>query len=161
MDAIPKRVVLVTGGFDPCHQGHITFLRSARALGDCLVVGVNSDGWLIRKKDLYLMSWDERASVLAAIRYVDQVIKFDDRDDSVQDAIRATRQLYPDSTIIFADGRERAADETPEMDQGDVIFESGVGGTQRENSSSDILRRYAYGILCRRDQETSAFRWAE
>jgi cytidyltransferase-like protein len=161
MDAILRRVVIVTGGFDPCHQGHISYLRSARSLGDWLVVGLNSDSWLIRKKNLYFMSWDERASVLAAIRYVDQVIKFDDRDGSARDAIRITRDLYPSSEIIFANGGDRTADEIPEMDQRGVIFEFGVGGANKENSSSDILRRYAYGVLCRHEQETASIRCVE
>ena len=45
-----KRVVLVTGGFDPLHSGHLAYFKAAKALGDTLVVGINSDSWLKRKK---------------------------------------------------------------------------------------------------------------
>jgi cytidyltransferase-like protein len=161
MDAIQHRVVLVTGGFDPCHQGHVSYLSAARRLGDMLVVGLNSDSWLIRKKGVYFMDWEERAAVLQAMRSVDMVIQFDDRDGSARDAIRATRSLSPESVIIFANGGDRTADNIPEMDQQDVIFQFAVGGDQKTNSSSDILRRYAYQVLAARDLESPSFRGHE
>ena len=52
-----KTIVLVTGGFDPLHSGHIAYFRAAKQLGDTLVVGVNSDAWLIRKKGRAFMPW--------------------------------------------------------------------------------------------------------
>jgi cytidyltransferase-like protein len=155
------KVVLATGGFDPCHQGHIAYLRSARELGDLLIVGLNSDEWLVRKKDLYFMDWQERAAVLSAIRYVDEVIRFNDRDGSAKDAIKIVRSLYPNSDIIFANGGDRTAENIPEMAQPGVTFLFGVGGDHKDNSSSDILRRYAYGVLCRHEQQTTQIRGNE
>ena len=86
-----RKIVLVTGGFDPIHSGHIAYLRAARELGDVLVVGVNSDDWLTRKKGRPFMTWEERATIVAAIHDVDRVINFDDTDNSAKDAIRKTR----------------------------------------------------------------------
>jgi cytidyltransferase-like protein len=161
MGQIQHRVVLVTGGFDPCHRGHISYLRAARELGDLLILGLNSNEWLIRNKDLYLMDWEDRAAVLGSIRYVDQVIGFDDRDGTASDAIKIVKSLYPDSEIIFANGNDRTSDNIPETEQQGVTFLFGVGGNHRESSSSDILRRYAYVVLCRHEQQSAQFRGYE
>ena len=69
-----KKVVICTGGFDPLHSGHIEYFRAARELGDKLVVGLNSDNWLARKKGRAFMPWEERASIIAALHNVDRVI---------------------------------------------------------------------------------------
>ena len=73
-----NKVVLVTGGFDPIHSGHIAYFESARKLGDCLVVGMNSDSWLIRKKGKFFMPSSERTEIIRALKPVDHVILFDD-----------------------------------------------------------------------------------
>ena len=59
-----KTLVLVTGGFDPLHSGHIAYFRAAKQLGDTLVVGVNSDAWLVRKKGRAFMPWLERMNIV-------------------------------------------------------------------------------------------------
>ena len=51
-----NKVVLITGGFDPLHSGHIAYFRAAKELGDYLIVGINSDAWLERKKDRAFMN---------------------------------------------------------------------------------------------------------
>lgn len=139
-----KTVVLATGGFDPVHKGHIAYLQAARALGDVLVVGVNSDAWLTRKKGRSFMPLQERAEVLRAIQGVDFVIDFDDSDGSACRAIWMVRQSYPDARIIFANGGDRGADNIPEMHYQDsnIQFEFGVGGTDKKNSSSWILQEW-------------------
>lgn len=136
-----RKIVLITGGFDPVHTGHLEYIRSAKSLGDMLIVGVNSDLWLTRKKGRAFMPWSERSAIIGAIRDVDQVIEFDDWDNSAKDAIRRLRAQYPGDRIIFANGGDRAADNIPEMDINDdnVSFEFGVGGTNKANSSSWIL----------------------
>ena len=79
-------IVLVTGGFDPIHEGHIEYFNAAKKLGaekspfHKLVVGLNSDEWLARKKGAPFMSWVSRHCVISNLRMVDQVIAFDDRD---------------------------------------------------------------------------------
>lgn len=136
-----QKIVLVTGGFDPVHSGHLEYIKSARSLGDMLVVGVNSDAWLTRKKGRAFMPWTERSAIIGAMRGVDQVIEFDDSDNSAKDAIRQVRALYPNAQIIFANGGDRTTSNIPEMDTNvtNIDFQFGVGGTNKANSSSWIL----------------------
>jgi D-beta-D-heptose 7-phosphate kinase/D-beta-D-heptose 1-phosphate adenosyltransferase len=96
-----KKIVLITGGFDPLHSGHIAYFKAAKALGDILVVGVNSDAWLTRKKGSPFMPYKERAEIVRNIVGVDFVIDFDDTDGSAKHAIRMVRASYPQDSIIF------------------------------------------------------------
>lgn len=138
------RIVLITGGFDPLHSGHIEYINAAKKLGDYLVVGLNSDDWLIRKKGKAFLPWIERFIILDNIRAVNEVIAFDDSDGSACDAIRQIREANPDATLIFANGGDRTNYSIPEMNRGfdDVEFEFGVGGTDKKNSSSWILANW-------------------
>jgi cytidyltransferase-like protein len=135
------KIVIVTGGFDPMHSGHVTYLRDARSLGSMLIVGLNSDDWLTRKKGRPFMPYHERWAVLLGCRYVDSVISFDDSDGSARDAIRKVIQDYPSAEIIFANGGDRTKDNIPEMDINDprVSFVFGIGGVNKANSSSWLL----------------------
>lgn len=137
-----KRVVLVTGGFDPIHSGHIAYFKAAQALGDILVVGVNSDAWLERKKTRAFMPWEERANIVESLEVVDYVIAFDDTDGSAVDAIRRVKELYPNDKIIFANGGDRTDKNIPEMSESGVEFVFGVGGQDKKNSSSWILEEW-------------------
>ena len=139
-----KNIVLITGGFDPLHSGHLAYIRAARELGDILVVGVNSDAWLTRKKGRAFMPLRERAAILRAMRGVDFVIDFEDEDGSARHAIRMVRQSYPQDHIIFANGGDRDQNNIPEMDAADanMEFRFGVGGDNKANSSSWILEEW-------------------
>jgi len=64
-----KTIVLVTGGFDPIHSGHIAYLKTAASMGDTLIVGLNSDKWLIRKKGKSLMPFKERQALFDNFRF--------------------------------------------------------------------------------------------
>jgi D-beta-D-heptose 7-phosphate kinase/D-beta-D-heptose 1-phosphate adenosyltransferase len=134
-----KKVVLVTGGFDPLHSGHIEYFKAARELGDKLVVGVNSDAWLERKKGRSFMPMDERTTIIQSLRMVDHAILFNDDDNSAIEAIKNVQMMYPNAEIIFANGGDRTASNIPEMVMSDVIFKFGVGGNTKANSSSWIL----------------------
>ena len=149
----PKSIALVTGGFDPLHSGHIQYLKSASQLAEYLVVGVNSDEWLIRKKGQPFMTLDERVAVLKELYCVDEVITFDDSDNTSCGAIEKIKELYKDPfgdkfhiKIIFCNGGDRTADNVPEQEKFKndewVNFEFGVGGDYKKNSSSDILKEY-------------------
>jgi cytidyltransferase-like protein len=139
-----KRIVLITGGFDPLHSGHIAYFRAAKELGDILIVGVNSDAWLTRKKGAPFMPYSERAEIVRNIVGVDFVINFDDNDGSAKNAIQITRQNHPTDQIIFANGGDRTNDNIPEMDIADnnLQFVFGVGGFNKANSSSWILQEW-------------------
>lgn len=141
-----KKIVLVTGGFDPIHSGHIAYIQEARKLGDVLVVGANSDEWLRRKKGREFMPWEERASVISSMKVVDRVINFNDEDGSAKDAIKKVRQIYPNDQIIFANGGDRTNANIPEMDMLKEMlhleFVFGVGGEHKMNSSSWILQEW-------------------
>ena len=136
------RVVIVTGGFDPIHSGHIAYFEKAKELGDILVVGVNSDAWLTRKKGKPFMPWDERSKIVKALKPVGCVLHFNDDDGSAKDAIIQVRKMWPKATIIFANGGDRTQENIPEMDVEDsnVQFVFGVGGENKMNSSSWILQ---------------------
>jgi len=137
-------VVLVTGGFDPIHSGHIAYFLSAKKLGDSLIVGLNSDEWLTRKKGKPFMTWDERAAVTSALKPVDSVFAFDDSDNTAIDAIRTALKDFPDSHIVFANGGDRGKDDIPEMvfESDRVSFSFGIGGDDKKNSSSWILKNW-------------------
>lgn len=135
--------VVATGGFDPIHSGHIEYLEDASNSGTNLVVGVNSDAWLKRKKGRYFMPWEERAAIVNALTCVDKVISFDDSDDTAINAIEKARALFPNDRIVFVNGGDRTKENIPEMVCEDVDFEFGVGGENKANSSSWILKEWS------------------
>ena len=133
------KIVIVTGGFDPIHSGHIALLKEAKNLGHALAVGLNSDEWLRRKKGHEFMPWSERSAIIENLKMVDIVFSFDDSDGSAIDAIKRVKEVYPDDELIFANGGDRTKDNIPEMVFEDVEFVFGVGGEDKKNSSSWIL----------------------
>jgi cytidyltransferase-like protein len=133
------KIVLCTGGYDPLHSGHIAYFKAARTLGDRLVVGLNSDEWLTRKKGRPFMPLKERMSIVGNLSVVDEVVVYNDDDGSSCDAIRLVKQRYPEAQIIFANGGDRTKENIPEMVFDDVEFVFGVGGEDKKNSSSWIL----------------------
>jgi len=139
-----RTIVLVTGGFDPLHSGHLQYFRAAKKLGDILIVGVNSDAWLTRKKGRAFMPINERVSIIESLKMVDGVVLFNDNDDTSTEAIKNVRMLYPFDKIIFANGGDRTAHNIPEMDFDDemVEFNFEVGGKNKQNSSSWILEEW-------------------
>ena len=139
-------IVLVTGGFDPLHSGHIEYFKAAKKLGDKLIVGVNSDAWLARKKGQPFMPYSERLNIISHLSMVDGTIQFNDDDNSSTDAIYKAREIWPDEHIIFANGGDRNMDNIPEMIAGkndwNVSFAFSVGGNDKKNSSSWILQEW-------------------
>jgi len=101
-------VVCVSGGFDPAHIGHIRLIKEAAEHGRVIVI-LNSDEWLERKKGYKFMDWASRAEMLASCRWVDFVVAVDDADGTVCEALRRIRPDY------FANGGDRFPDNTPEL----------------------------------------------
>ena len=137
-----KTIVLVTGGFDPIHSGHISYINAAKNLGDILVVGVNSDDWLRRKKGQEFMPSSERIDIIQNLKSVNHCILFDDTQNHAIEAIRNVKLMYPGDHIIFANGGDRTENNIPEMIEPGVEFVFGVGGEDKKNSSSWILQEW-------------------
>jgi len=141
------KVVLCTGGYDPLHSGHIAYFKAARELGDHLVVGLNSDAWLTRKKGRPFMPFEERAAIIKELKYVDEVIGFNDDDNTACAAIMQVLSTKGTTwQLIFANGGDRGSSNTPEFltyGQSGVEFVYGVGGTDKKNSSSWILKEWS------------------
>ena len=129
-----KKRIMVSGGFDPIHKGHIRMIREAAKKGEVLVI-VNSDEWLMRKKGFVFMPFEERVEIIKSIKGVrdTSVIGIDDSDDTVCEALRRFRPHY------FANGGDRTNTNTPEMA---VCEEFGiemlweVGGGKVQSSSA-------------------------
>jgi cytidyltransferase-like protein len=135
-------IVVVSGGFDPIHSGHIRLIKAARLLGDQLIVGINSDEWLARKKGRAFMPWQERLAVLNNLKPVDEVYTFNDEDGTARHLLEQVRAHYPDARIIFANGGDRTRDNILERSIPGVEFAFGVGGADKANSSSWILQEW-------------------
>lgn len=139
------KLIVVSGGFDPIHSGHIAYFRSAKSHGDKLIVALNSDAWLEKKKGKFFMPLHERKTIVEAIKYVDEVISFeDDEIGSCINALEAIKKTYPNEEIYFANGGDRNNKNIPEMTVLDINFLFGVGGDDKKNSSSWILDKWQY-----------------
>ena len=139
------KIILVSGGFDPIHSGHIAYFKAAKKYGDKLIVALNSDQWLENKKGKAFMPFIERNEIISNLSCVDKVINFD--DDKVGSAINAlekVKKLYPNDEIFFANGGDRDKSNIPEMSVNGVEFLFGVGGNDKKNSSSWILKTWQY-----------------
>lgn len=138
-------IVIVTGGFDPIHSGHIDYINSAKEFGR-VIIGLNSDDWLKRKKGVSFMPYDERYAITSNLKGVLCVIDFDDSDNSACDAIQKVKKIFPNTNIIFANGGDRTEQNIPEMerykDDPFVSFVFGIGGENKKNSSSWILQEW-------------------
>ena len=137
-------VVLVTGGFDPIHSGHISYFNKAKQFSNRLIVGINSDDWLVRKKGQYFLPWNERAKIISNLRMVDDVLSYNDEDNSSSKAIDKCLEIS--KKVIFCNGGDRKNNNILEMDvfknNPRVEFKFGVGGDDKMNSSSWILHGY-------------------
>ncbi len=134
-----KRIVMVSGGFDPVHIGHLQMFQEAKKLGDKLVVVLNSDKWLIRKKGKYFMNQEERAGIVRGFDCVDDVFVLESDRNDVGEAIEKIRPN------VFANGGDRKDEnDIPEArickELGvEMVFNVGGGKVQ---SSSELLKRY-------------------
>ena len=139
------KIIVVSGGFDPIHSGHIAYFKCAKDLGDKLIVALNSDEWLVGKKGKFFMPFLERKAIVENLSCVDLVIDFE--DDELGSAINAlikVKEMHPDDELIFANGGDRNKENIPEMSVDNITFEFNVGGSDKKNSSSWILKNWQY-----------------
>lgn len=145
--AVKPKVVAVSGGFDPIHIGHVRMFEEAKKLGDKLVVIVNNDNWLRKKKGFVFMPESERVEVIQGYRAVDEVYLTDHKpDDEDTTVCRALASLHPD---LFANGGDRGVANTPESDLCtelgiEMIYNVGQGG--KVQSSSWMIRDAAMAM---------------
>ena len=133
-----RPTVMVSGGFDPVHVGHIRMILEAGEYGDVIVIA-NTDSWLFRKKGFTFMEWDRRAEILNAIKGVVLVDSVDDSDGTVCEAIRRLKPTY------FANGGDRGKKNTPEQDVCEELGVEllwGIGGDYKADASSDLVERF-------------------
>ena len=137
-------IILVSGGFDPIHSGHIKLINDANKYGDVVVL-LNSDEWLQNKKGKEFLPFSERKFIMQNIKGVIDVIEFDDSDKTCIDGIQKAKSLFKNNLIKFANGGDRNNNTTPEKDYCDknnieTLF--GIGGNNKSNSSSWILKKW-------------------
>ncbi len=139
------KISVVSGGFDPIHSGHILYLKSAKEIADYLIVALNSDEWLIEKKKKVFMSVEERKNILMNIRCVDEVVTFlDDECGSCINALEDIKVKFPNDEIIFCNGGDRDQTNIPEMTVKNIGFKFGIGGSEKKNSSSSLLKNWKH-----------------
>ena len=139
------RIAVVSGGFDPLHSGHINYLEAATTYGDKLIVLVNSDEWLTRKKGRPFMPFEERSLIIQRMDMVDNVYAVNDKDDSVTAGLVQVRNAFGHQhEYVFCNGGDRGKDNIPEMAVEGYTFQFGIGGTNKANSSSWILKEWQY-----------------
>lgn len=134
-------LMVLSGGFDPMHVGHIRMIQHARDMAALVVVGVNSDDWLQRRRGRVLTKFEERCEIVASIRGVTSAVGFDDKDDTAVALIKMVCRLSPGAKIAFGNGGDRTSTNVPEVvicQELGVDLVWGVGGPRVESSSGVI-----------------------
>lgn len=131
-----RKIIAVSGGFDPIHKGHVRMIREAAKHGDVVVI-LNSDEWLVRKKGYKFMNFDERSYIAGSIKGVIMTTGVDDSDGTVCEALI---RIKPHA---FANGGDRKTNNTPEMEiceELSIEMLWNIGG-EKEQSSSELVNK--------------------
>ncbi len=134
-------IVILSGGFDPIHKGHVRMFKAAKNMAYKVIVGCNTDEWLVKKKGKAFMNYAERSEIVKAFKYVDEVMAFNDGDGSAIDLVMRVQGLYPTFSIAFGNGGDRTEKNTPEKGfcesyNIDMLYH--VGGNKVQSSSELI-----------------------
>ena len=143
-----KIISIVSGGFDPIHPGHIMMMKDCLKFSNYLIVGVNSNKWLINKKGNYFMDIQHRLYVVSSLNVVNETMEFeDDHNGSANNLLIKIRNKYSNDKIIFANGGDRSDSskilEFETAKQYNIDLKFGIGGSHKESSSSDLLERWS------------------
>ena len=144
-----NRVIsIVSGGFDPIHPGHIMMMKDCLKFSNYLIVGVNSNKWLINKKGNYFMDIQHRIYVVSSLNVVNETMEFEDDDKgSANNLLIKIRNKYSNDKIRFANGGDRSDFakilEFETAKQYNIDLKFGIGGSHKESSSSDLLKRWS------------------
>ena len=143
-----KIISIVSGGFDPIHPGHIMMMKDCLKFSNYLIVGVNSNKWLINKKGNYFMDIRHRIYVVSSLNVVNETMEFeDDEEGSANNLLIKIRNKYSNDKIIFANGGDRSDSskilEFETAKQYNIDLKFGIGGSHKESSSSDLLKRWS------------------
>jgi cytidyltransferase-like protein len=147
------KVILISGGFDPVHKGHIECIQNAKKLADEVWIGINNDSWLRRKKGKSFMKEGERKFIMESLRDVDYVYVMNPLihgDDTAIDFIDHARKKFvnqngdlPKGVMAFGNGGDRTETTTPENDVCNSYgIESVWGLGKKIQSSSWLLEKY-------------------
>ena len=141
-------ISIVSGGFDPIHPGHIMMMKDCLKFSNYLIVGVNSNKWLINKKGNYFMDIQHRLYVVSSLNVVNETMEFEDDDKgSANNLLIKIRNKYSNDKIIFANGGDRSDSskilEFETAKQYNIDLKFGIGGSHKESSSSDLLERWS------------------
>ena len=142
--SVKKNIIILSGGFDPVHKGHIRMFKEA-SMNGMVIAGLNSDDWLIRKKGKFFMPFVERKEILESIKYIDLVKSFNDNDGTACNLIEKINNEYSDKyNIFFGNGGDRTNQTTPEIkfcNDNNIDLIWGLGGGKIQ-SSSDLLKNW-------------------
>ena len=141
-------VILVSGGFDPIHSGHIKLIEDASKYGSVVVL-LNSDKWLQNKKGKAFLPFEERKIIMNALKNVIDVIICGELDNTCIDGMKTVLKKYPNNKIKFANGGDRDNKSTPELvfcEKNNIETLWGIGGKNKSNSSSWILKKWKDNI---------------
>lgn len=146
-----KKVVMVSGGFDPVHVGHLDMFKEAKELGDELVVVVNNDNWKKAKRRYVFMSDQDRREIIEALKFVDRVVLTEHEDPKTPKDMSVINELKKIRPHIFANGGDRNEEDAKNPESSlfyeveicknlgiEMVF--GIGKKGKIRSSSDLVK---------------------
>lgn len=142
-----RRASIVSGYFNPLHVGHLRMMEAARALTGHLIVIVNNDAQQVLKKGRIILPLGDRLEIVRALRVTDEVVPAVDDDATVGRTLRAIREKYPHTALVFANGGDRSSaariSEAGVCEELGIELRFGVGGEEKADSSTRIIAALA------------------